>query len=84
MKLLQYQYFFGQRYVFAVCHIISWLIAYIFITSIVMQNPYAGWIEAVYGAIFLSAGALVTYILRCAYKRFMQQKSNLHQFIFYL
>lgn len=82
MKLLQYQYFFGQRYVFAVCHIISWLVAYIFITSIVMQNPYAGWIEAVYGAIFLSAGALVTYILRCVYKRFMQQKSNLHQFIF--
>ncbi|RXE94846.1 hypothetical protein D9981_17580 [Pseudoalteromonas phenolica O-BC30] len=81
MQFLQFQSFFRQRYIFAACHLTSWLVAYLFITSIVMQNPYASWIEAVYGGIFLSAGALFTYTLRCLYKRFMQQKSNFQQFI---
>ena len=81
MQFLQFQSFFRQRYIFAACHLMSWLVAYLFITTIVMQNPYAGWIEAVYGGIFLSAGALFTYTLRCLYKRFMQQKTNFQQFV---
>jgi len=81
MQFLQFQSFFRQRYIFAACHLTSWLVAYLFITTIIMQNPYAGWIEAVYGGIFLSSGALFTYFLRCVYKRFMLQKSNLQQLL---
>lgn len=81
MQFLQFQTFFRQRYVFAACHITSWFVAYIFITAIVMQNPYAGWIEALYGGIFLASGALFTYFLRCFFKRFILQKSNLQQFL---
>ncbi|MBQ4862137.1 histidine kinase [Pseudoalteromonas sp. MMG013] len=82
MMTLHYQYFFSQRYAFIACHIMSWLFTYLMMTFIVMQNPYASWIETVYGAIFIFSGALVTYLIRCLYKKHIQHRSNLFQFMF--
>lgn len=82
MKHLQLQYLFSQRYIFIVCHSISWLFAYLFLTIIVMQNPYASWNEAIYGAMFLFSGAVVTYFVRCVYKKQLHNKSNVLQFSF--